>query len=154
MSYINWNATYELGHRQIDAEHKGLHLHINQLVDAVFGDPAEHVDRSGHESRRLLIESLVDGLRAATADHFRSEEALMLASDFPAMKHHAEQHAELLDELARFAEHFHSTRADSLAHAVRFLREWFEFHLDTYDRALVRWLKTGESPGESVQDAD
>ena len=52
---------------------------------------------------------------------------------------------EVQTQLDDFAEHFHASRADSLPHTVRFLREWFEFHIDTYDRALVRWLNTGEN---------
>ena len=152
MSYIEWNDTYKLGHGQIDEEHHGLHLHINRVVEIVFGDRDEVVP-AGHVGRESLIETAVEALREATAAHFRSEEALMRTAEFPGMKTHAEQHEELLDELARFAEHFHSTRADSVPHAVRFLREWFEFHIDTYDRALVRWLNTGESPADfSAED--
>lgn len=144
MPYINWDASYELGHDQIDGEHLYIHQHINLLFDSVFGDPANDVPHLSGEARRERIEAAVEALQTVTAAHFTAEQALMAESDFPAMKNHAEQHAELLYELARFAEHFHSTRADSLPHAVRFLREWFEFHIDTYDRALVRWLRVGE----------
>ena len=145
MSYIEWNDAYKLGHGQIDGEHYTLHVHLNRVVEAVFGEK-DQLALAGHAGRDTLVESEVEALKRATSDHFRSEETLMAASDFPAMKHHAEQHAELIRELERFSEHFHSTRSDSLPHAVRFLREWFEFHIDTYDRALVRWLNTGESP--------
>lgn len=145
MTYIEWDGTHELGFAQIDQEHSAVHLLINQLFDVVFGDWTRVSALQACEGRAAAIESVFQALRVATAEHFESEEALMESSDFPGMKSHAEQHLELLEQLDRFAQHFHNTHADSLPHAVRFLREWFEFHIDTYDRALVRWLKTGET---------
>ena len=144
MSYINWDHSLQLGHPQIDAEHLGVLSRINALVEIVFSEGRELPELRCGESRRACIESAVDALRAETAAHFQSEEGLMASVDFPGLKYHAEQHGELLTQLANFADHYHSTNADSLPHAVRFLREWFEFHVDTYDRALVRWLKTGD----------
>jgi hemerythrin len=152
MTYIEWDASHELGFSQIDQEHCGLHLLINQLFDVVFGDWTRNATLRACGGRAAAIEAAFQALRVATAEHFESEEALMLASDFPGMRTHAEQHLELLEQLDSFARHFHSTHADSLPHTVRFLREWFEFHIDTYDRALVRWLKTGDASPPAEPD--
>lgn len=152
MPYISWNASLELGHEQIDREHKGMLGQINRLFDAVFIECDRLAAEQGNACRSACIAAAVAALRSVAAEHFRSEEALMAASDYPAMKHHAEQHRELLDQLEQIEAHFIAKRADSLPHAVRFLREWFEFHVDTYDRALVRWLATGQSePPESAE---
>jgi hemerythrin len=152
MPYINWDYTLELGHGQIDTEHQALLGHVNRLVEIVFSDDRAVPGFNGCDSRRACIEAAVDVLYQATAEHFRSEESLMEASEFPGRRYHAEQHGELLAQLAGFAEHYHSTNADSLPHAVRFLREWIEFHIDTYDRALVRWLKTGDATPLNLED--
>lgn len=150
MSYISWDSSKELGHPQVDAEHEAMLAKLNRLVDVVF--QVGHDDGPNGGDRLRCIEDAVADLRQATVTHFASEEALMEKADFPAMRHHVEVHADLIEQLDRFAEHFHSTNADSLPHAVRFLREWFEFHIDTYDRALVRWVMTGEDFGGSVED--
>ena len=152
MPYLSWNASLELGHEQIDREHKGMLGQINRLFDAVFSECDRLASEHGSASRSVCVAAAVASLRICAAEHFCSEEALMQAADFPASPHHTEQHAELLEQLSNFEAHFHSTHADSLPHAVRFLREWFEFHVDTYDRALVRWLMTGAA--ESVDDGD
>ena len=152
MSYINWDHTLELGFGQIDAEHQTLLGHVNRLVDIVFNTGREAPVCQTGESRRASIEAAVDALFQATALHFKSEEALMERSEFPGRRFHIEQHSELLAQLASFADHYHSTNADSLPHAVRFLREWIEFHIDTYDRALVRWLKTGDATPLNLED--
>jgi hemerythrin-like metal-binding protein len=156
MPYLSWNASLELGHEQIDREHKGMVGQINRLFDAVFTECQRLATEHGSSSRSACIAAAVATLRSVAAEHFRSEEALMAASDYPAMKHHAEQHAELLEQLASIEEHFNSRRTDSLPHAVRFIREWFEFHVDTYDRTLVRWLASGrnEPPGVEASAED
>ena len=152
MSYINLDYTLELGHGSIDAEHRVLFGHVNRLIEIVLSDDRQASDLSGFDSRLACIKAAVEALYLATAEHFRSEEALMAASAFPGLRYHAEQHAELLQQLASFAERYRSTNADSLPHAMRFIREWFEFHIDTYDRALARWLKTGDTTPVRLED--
>lgn len=137
---MNLDDSATLGHGQIDAEHRSMLLHLNALVEQVFGGESRSAGPQDNETRRRRIEATIDALRQATAEHVASEEALMAAAGFPGIKSHVEQHAELLDQLARFAENFHATSTESLPHVIRFFREWFEFHHDTYDRALVRWL--------------
>lgn len=154
MSYLSWNASLELGNEQIDREHKGMLGQINRLFDAVFIECDRLAAEHGNACRSACIVAAVVALRSVAAEHFRSEEALMGAADYPAMKQHVEQHTELLEQLEQIEAHFIAKRADSLPHAVRFLREWFEFHVDTYDRALVRWLNTGQvEPPESSASA-
>lgn len=152
MPYLSWNASLELGHEQIDREHKGMLGQINRLFDAVFIECDRLAAEQGNACRSACIVAAVGTLRSVAAEHFRSEEALMAASGYPAMKHHAEQHADLLEQLEQIEAHFISKQADSLPHAVRFLREWFEFHVDSYDRALVRWFATGQ--GEPPASAE
>lgn len=152
MTYLSWNASLQLGHEQIDHEHKQMLGQINRLFDAVFVECERLAIEHGSASRFTCIAAAVASLRLVAADHFRSEEGMMLDSDFPAMQGHAEQHVELLEQLVTIESHFHAGHADSLPHAVRFIREWFEFHVDTYDRALVRWITTGEV--ESAESAD
>jgi len=144
MSYLNWDASMELGHSQVDAEHRALLVHLNRLVDVVFGVNQENEAFRHCGGRQACVEAAVEALRLATVEHFRSEESLMAAAAFPGLGAHADQHEELLDQLAKFAEHLHANQAESLPHAVRFFREWFEFHIDTFDRAVVRWINTGE----------
>jgi len=143
----------ELGHRQVDAEHRAMMVHLNQLVDAVFGVTQDGDGIHSGVGRLARIEAAIEALRRATVAHFSSEEALMASSSFPGMSVHADQHEELLDQLAKFAEQLHNNQAESLPHAVRFVREWFEFHVENYDRALVRWVNASEDNAGNSADA-
>jgi hemerythrin len=60
---------------------------------------------------------------------------------YPGLDDHRTQHAELLLQFSSFAEQFHSPQAGSVALALRFLREWFEYHIENFDAPLVSWLR-------------
>lgn len=144
MSYIQWNPSKELGHAVIDREHRELMELVNQLVDALFDPSAE--DDATPSVRKQQIADAVDALDRATAAHFSSEESIMLAIGYPSLSEHRDQHASLLAQFDDFAAHFRSPNAGSVAQALRFLREWFEYHIEYYDAPLTRWIREQTDP--------
>jgi hemerythrin-like metal-binding protein len=138
MSYIQWNSSKELGHAVIDREHRELMELVNRLVEALF-DPSAEDDATPHV-RKQQIADAVDALGRATAEHFASEEAIMMSVGFPMLPEHRVQHASLLAQFDDFAAHFRSPHAGSVALALRFLREWFEYHIEFYDAPMARWI--------------
>ena len=135
----------ELGHPLIDQEHEALVGCINTLVEALFHDSVNGIPTPTEKSR---IAGAVESLRSATEGHFRSEERLMEELGYPQRAGHNQQHAELLQQFGQFVTLFHSPRGESVAHTVRFLREWFEFHVDVHDGPLVRWINERPESGE------
>jgi hemerythrin-like metal-binding protein len=91
--------------------------------------------------RKRQVAEAVDALGRATAAHFASEDAIMQAVDYPGAARHRQQHAELLMQYEEFSIHFRSPQGGSVALALRFLREWFEYHIEHYDAPLVAWLR-------------
>jgi hemerythrin len=138
MPYIQWNSSKDLGHAVIDREHRELMELVNRLVEALF-DPAAEDDETPHVRKRQIADA-VDALGRATAAHFASEESIMLGLGYPALAEHRDQHASLIAQFDDFAAHFRSEAAGSVAMALRFLREWFEYHIEFYDAPLTRWI--------------
>ena len=52
----------------------------------------------------------------------------------------------LRDQFDDFAAHFRSPNAGSVALALRFLREWFEYHIEFYDAPMARWINEQGEP--------
>lgn len=136
MAYLELDQSLHLGHEIIDQDHQGLANAINELVDALFA-PTE--DGKAGE-RRAHVDVALARLRERAETHFREEEWIMQTSEYPALDSHHTQHESLLADLDSFAAHFNGPSGDSAAHAVRFLREWFEFHIHAWDTPLVQWL--------------
>lgn len=132
--YMNWDSSMAIGHPSIDADHKALLDQINVLVDTAFGD-----DSHG-SCVKARTEQLLADLRVAMAELVQSEESLMLQHDFPNLTEHRREHVELLKQFDHFVREFSASAGASLAHAVRFLREWFDYHEETWDRPFGAWL--------------
>lgn len=151
--YMNWDSSMSIGHPSIDADHKALLDQINALVETAFDDNA-------HGSCvKARTEQMLADLRLAMADLVQSEESLMLQSDFPNVVEHRREHVELLKQFDHFVREFSASAGASLAHAVRFLREWFDYHEENWDRPLGAWLsaslKRPESePAEVVPESE
>lgn len=143
--YICWDRSMAIGHPIVDAERKALFDHINDFVDSVFGDEGlgSHV--------RARTARLLGGLRANLAEMFRTEELLMRQQGFPNFDQHQREHRELLDQFDQFLLHFNATAGASLAHAVRFLREWLDFHMENWDRPLGIWLRMANKVVQGVR---
>jgi hemerythrin len=139
MPYIQWNSSKELGHAVIDREHRELMELVNRLVEVLF-DPSAEDDETPHV-RKQQIADAVDALGRSTAAHFASEESIMLAAGYPDFPAHRDQHASLIAQFDDFAAHFRSPTAGSVALALRFLREWFEYHIEFYDAPLTSWMR-------------
>lgn len=136
MAYLELDQSLHLGHEIIDQDHQTLATAINELVEVLFSAP----ESLPAGERRARIDIGLSRLRARTERHFQDEEWIMETAGYPAFDSHQAQHASLLADLDTFAEHFHGPNGDSAAHAVRFLREWFEFHIQAWDAPLVSWL--------------
>lgn len=141
--YMNWDSSMAIGHPSIDADHKALLDQINVLVDTAFGD-----DSHG-SCVKARTEQLLADLRVAMAELVQSEESLMLQYDFPNVVEHRREHVELLKQFDHFVREFSASAGASLAHAVRFLREWFDYHEENWDRPLGDWLRAARERAES-----
>lgn len=90
-----WHTAYECGQAEIDEQHKTLFKEANRLHSALLADrPASE------------LQSLLETVIGAVAQHFRDEEALLWRSGFPTTQEHATNHNELIDQARRLVARF------------------------------------------------
>lgn len=127
---LTWDeARYRLGVEGMDATHRE------------FTHMAEALARAGDTEFPSLFQKLVDHTRL----HFAEEGRLMRLCKFPPIAIHEAEHARVLGDLIQLNRHIKTGRLPLARAFVKSgLKEWFEIHLATMDRALAtHLLRTG-----------
>ncbi|MCB1791284.1 MAG: hemerythrin family protein [Gammaproteobacteria bacterium] len=103
----------------------------------------EHLRQADNAAFPQLFRLMCEHTRA----HFAAEEALMKATDFPALAEHTADHMRVLGELDRFLSRAQGGR-QQLARAWinEQLPEWFRAHLLNMDSALAAHIVGREKP--------
>lgn len=122
---------YLLGVPEMDDTHRDFVELVNQLE---YADKTEFI-------------TLFDKLLAHTEAHFESENALMRASSFPAIREHMDEHQRVLSELRRINDRVkEGSTLIGRAYSTEQLPGWFNLHAITMDSALAAHLKLHAQP--------
>lgn len=127
MERIEWSHELELGHLEIDLQHRHMIAIFNAVQAAVYG-----------EQPREAVNMLLDELLRASKDNFDTEEAMMDAlPPSPELDVHRGIHRGLLRELQDLRDELEGRSAPADAKTVNFLRKWLVDHMLHSDRDLV-----------------
>ena len=126
-SYIAWNDYYSVGDESLDAQHKQLLGLINEL----YGAMEQGAD---HAAVRTLLERLLQ----YTLQHFKYEEEVMLAHDYPDLIRHKAIHDKMRQKTIDFRENADLVTGRDL---LIFLKEWWCNHIQEQDRKYAPYLK-------------
>lgn len=124
MPAFDWNETYSVGVRQLDAQHKTLFDTINALAEAMRTGKGED-----------LIREVVNKLAIYTRTHFLQEEVLMKQTGYPAFAAHKAQHEKLLDGVEKYKLDLDEGRKPNSIAVLGFLQRWLVDHILKTDRA-------------------
>ena len=92
-----WRQGYECGDQLIDDQHRALFLQVNDLLAAALSErPTDQVA------------TLIDAMICAVVQHFKDEEQIIAATDFPDVNAHADIHRQLLDRAGKLVSSFHA----------------------------------------------
>jgi hemerythrin len=131
MPLIEWTQDLAVGYEKIDDQHKQLFRAADDLAEAMWqGKGVEEVKKT------------VDFLLEYTRTHFRDEEQLMAASNFPgyeAQKRAHDKFTEDIIELKRKLETAELTANDS-AELLNIIGDWLRTHIRTLDLELGLYL--------------
>jgi diguanylate cyclase (GGDEF)-like protein/hemerythrin-like metal-binding protein len=94
---LTWRPAYRSGNPLIDEQHRALLSDANSLLTAIL-------------STRPTAEvaALIDVLIGDIVEHFKDEEAIILAAGFPGTEQHAAIHRELVDRAGNLVGRFHA----------------------------------------------
>jgi hemerythrin len=125
MKPLQWDDSLSVGVGIIDAQHKELIRHLNDLVRAV----AEH---QGEREISRTLSFLVEYARF----HFDAEERHMATTRYPKLAEHQARHQEFRDTLRDLEREYREDGATkALADALnRLLNSWLVDHIGSCDR--------------------
>jgi len=131
MADMQWGPALELGHAQIDADHRSLVETLNRLRAAVRQD-------QGREE----IQAVLVFLRDYAVSHFATEEALMLQHRYPAAPAHLSAHAALVMQLSDLVAGYRAGEARLTESLLAFLESWLVDHIQGLDREFGWYLRS------------
>ena len=135
MAFIKWHPKYEVGVAIIDAQHQTLFTHVNALFDAM---------QAGHGKEELT--RTLAFLANYTVEHFRTEEALMQRTAYPAYKHHKGIHDDLTRQVAELQAKLGQNPQMLSLPVMHFLRDWLSHHISEEDKKLAAHLNRAGKP--------
>lgn len=137
-SMWHWTPDLSVGVEAIDNDHKWL-FHLLYEAHLV----------SDKETNYNLINKLADELLLYTESHFKREEAIMAASDYPFCHNHAAIHRDIVKQLKRFLQQC-KDEDGSGAQFIDFLRTWFVDHINGTDKRIGQYTLGCESKIEQA----
>jgi len=129
---IQWGEKFATGHHVVDHQHQALFNAINQFDEALLAGVAP--------SR---VDGMLAFLERYTREHFATEEFLMVRASYEPLPTHKAEHDRLLTRVKFIRELREQDPAlvppEGLA---KFLGDWLQDHILTWDLALFEWVKT------------
>ncbi len=134
MAYLEWQTELDVGHEQIDGDHRALVGILNQVQVAL---------EQGKD--KAEISKILHFLKDHTVNHFGTEEALMVHHNFPGAPAHFAEHANLVVQVSDFLDDYrvdNHVGADAL---LAFFKVWLMNHTQSLDRELGAFLNSRRS---------
>jgi hemerythrin-like metal-binding protein len=126
---FSWHSEYEIGIPGIDRQHRGLFDAAAELRQAM--QTGRGSDRTG---------KLLEELFQYTINHFRTEEALMAAFDYPELHAHRQLHGQLRARLEQFQRRYSGGNPAIAVEFLDFLHDWLLHHIGGVDQRLRDWI--------------
>lgn len=130
---IEWRDSLTIGVAEIDAQHKQLLSHFDQLLKAC------ETGKGVEELKKLL--GFLDGY---VIKHFNEEESLQRLRNYPGYEAHKKEHAAFIARLKVLKQEI-NTEGVALHHVIEtnhLLLKWLLHHISTVDVQLGTFLKT------------
>lgn len=128
---VKWDKSFETGNPVVDGQHKKLFEMINNLNFSI------EQKRSGH-----LLAEILDKLSVYVANHFNTEEELMIKYSYPEYSVHKQAHDELKEKTSKLIKLYELKKVDLTATVSQFLSDWIKDHIKDTDMKFIEWLRT------------
>jgi len=136
---MHWESEYSVGVKEIDAQHLELMKKINDLISHSINSLDEGV-RYFEETMNAVIED--------TAIHFKTEEKLLLKTDYEVFADHKKEHDELMGKVESIKKELKKIKAETdLRNLTISFREWFLSHILLYDKEARDSFKAASGEG-------
>ncbi len=131
-----WKDRYSVRNAEIDRQHRTIFGLLNKLYESL--QDKESVAPVAEMLERLSEYAIV---------HFRSEESLMEANNFPELEAHRTEHNKFRHKVPQLKRDFEQTFGDMTIDVFVFLKDWWINHILTTDQKYVPYI-SGNSDQE------
>jgi hemerythrin-like metal-binding protein len=131
MALLDWNDSYSVSIRAIDAQHRHLFDLLNKLHDAMMAGKSEPV-----------LGPVLQELIRYVGTHFEAEEGILQKHRYPMLSEHRKQHKELAAEVIDFEEKYRAGTVMPGLPLMEFLRSWLTHHIFETDRRYSGYLRS------------
>lgn len=128
--HIPWKERYSIHYKEIDEQHQGLLVILNELVDLI--DQKSEADQVRDIFRRLCQYALV---------HFKTEETYFRACGYEGIAKHEAEHAWFIDKLLELDRAYDLSDPALLEETLVFLKDWYVGHITKSDQEYASCLK-------------
>ena len=136
---ILWKKIYETGNERVDDQHKEIFRLVQEVLDV-----------HAFESRQEKIVVAMDFLSEYAVNHFASEEALMIESNYPGLEEHKAQHDDFVSKVVAFYERY-KTEGDTISVSDTindFVVAWLKEHIIGSDKLMANHYRDWEATKE------
>ncbi len=125
MPILQWDERYNVGVGEIDAQHRRLVAHLNELHDAM---------NAGHADAHL--HAILGGLATYTAEHFATEERYMESIACPNLGEHRREHERLTRQVGNYRAKLETGEVAFTSELLDFLITWLLDHIQGMDQKM------------------
>ena len=124
-----WKDTYNVNVGIVDSQHRVLVDLINELHHAMMS-------RSGKEQMGKILANLV----SYTESHFKAEEGILLANQYPDLANHKIEHERFVKTIKEYQTKFQKNELGLTIEVMDFLKKWLVEHIMGVDKKYVPHL--------------
>lgn len=129
-NFVSWDASYDVGVEGVDKQHRHLVTLINSLYNACLGEKTE-LENTFKDVMKDLVEYVMV--------HFKDEETIMEAIQYPGLREHKQKHEQFVKEILSAVNAYKNGKQFVPNSFVRFLRDWLFNHILIDDKAWARY---------------
>jgi len=135
----HWTPAFSVGIDALDDDHKRL---FQLFYEA-------HLISQEDNYNVELLHTLANELLLYTESHFKREEAVMLASNYPHCKEHFATHNTIIKQLQQTLQKIVDGN-ESVAEFIHFFKDWFVNHIKKTDKEIHHYTKDCEQEIEQA----
>ena len=121
---------YLVGIKEIDNQHKGLVIIINELFTYMTAGKAKE-----------KLDDIFDHLTDYTKKHFSTEEIVLQRYAYPELDQHKEEHLKFIKKLEDLKSDFESNKITVSLEVLNFLKDWLLNHILVSDKKYAAHIK-------------
>jgi hemerythrin len=129
---VTWSATYSVGIKIIDDQHKGLFNLVNDMYN--------HVNNDDEEAERAYFKSVIRQVVDYVKIHFTTEEKIMERTQFQGYAGHKMAHDFFIMSVVNIIKGFDEGKRAPLRTLTNFIKDWILTHIAIMDKQYFNYL--------------